>query len=323
MSQLPADCLNEIIEYLKDDKITLCSCLLVNRLWCETSVRTFWRDSGNYNIRHYRTLIACLPNESKKIIYDKGIVISSPTLKLPIFKYETFCKILSISRVYKKIGELLEETRPIIFNPGIVDYIQIVVLNLLRLLFKCEQDYVDFDKLSYASFSQLQILKIRNICSKCKSLIKFLEINGKSLKEFYLSEDHVRCHNDNSLNLAIANFCPNIRKLFVGFKHDNELESLKVVLNSCQYLETIKIWCTGSSLSEKEALEAVVKYSQNIHEIILYHTSDVISKLLPEELEAFFVNKYDKNMEIINEYIKLGVIKNFKIAEFDNGGFIF
>lgn len=104
-------------------------------------------------------------------------------------------------------------------------------------------------------------------------------------------------------------------------------------------------------MSEKEALEAVVKYSQNIHEIILYHTSDVISKLLQEELEAFFVSwinritqkslslaivtnndhdciihsldKCDKNMEIINEYIKLGVIKNFKIAEFDNGGFIF
>lgn len=112
MSQLPADCLNEITEYLKDDKITLCSCLLVNRLWCETSVRIFWRDNRNYNIRHYRTLIACLPNESKKIIYDEGIVISPPTLKLPMF---TFCKILSISRAYKKIGELLEETRPIIF----------------------------------------------------------------------------------------------------------------------------------------------------------------------------------------------------------------
>lgn len=109
MSQLPADCLNEIIEYLKDDKITLCSCLLVNRLWCETSVRTFWRDSGNYNIRHYRTLIACLLNESKKIIYDKGIVISSPTLKLSIFKYETFCKILSISRVYKKLENFLKK----------------------------------------------------------------------------------------------------------------------------------------------------------------------------------------------------------------------
>ena len=31
--QLSADCLNEIIEYLEKDKISLKSCLLVNRLW--------------------------------------------------------------------------------------------------------------------------------------------------------------------------------------------------------------------------------------------------------------------------------------------------
>ena len=57
MSQLPSDCLNEIFEYLKDDKVTLRSCLLVNRLWCEVSVRILWK-----SIRNYNTLIACLPN---------------------------------------------------------------------------------------------------------------------------------------------------------------------------------------------------------------------------------------------------------------------
>ena len=46
MSQLPADFINEIFEYLDDDKITLYSCLLVNRLWCEVSVRILWRELG-------------------------------------------------------------------------------------------------------------------------------------------------------------------------------------------------------------------------------------------------------------------------------------
>ena len=49
MSQLPADCLNEIFEYLEDDKVTLRSCLLVNRLWCEVAVRILWRNSLKYN----------------------------------------------------------------------------------------------------------------------------------------------------------------------------------------------------------------------------------------------------------------------------------
>jgi hypothetical protein len=487
MSKLSVDCLNEIIEYLEYDRDTLSSCILVNRLWCETSVRIYWRDSRSYNTCNIRTLFACLPIESKKYIFDNGIIISSPTLKVPMFKYASFCKILSISRIYDKIGDLLEKNQPLTFNFKIVQHIQIVIqeiykmfmkqinslkslgiyscretpeiivypemkdclknlselrcssnisseffyqlsqtchnilslnvnierrnvsdglvdlisvqknlkyfyliqnqecenkknitsittilpnsltnlflfennfnslsyvtklsnLQVLKLLFEREEDHIDFEKLIYARFSQLRILSIRNICSKYKSLIKFLENNGKSLKEFYVRDDHIRCYNDNSLNSTIIKFCPNLRKLFIGFKQDNELEILKLIFDSCRYLETIKILCAGSCLSEKEALEVVVKYSQNIHDIILYHTSDVITKLHPKELEAFFVSwvnripkkslslaivtdcdcthsldKYSKNMEIINKYIKLGVIKKFEIASFGDIGFI-
>src|SRR6266498_4696728 len=99
MSKLPADCLNEIFEYLEDDNVTLYSCLLVNRLWCEVSVRIFWRSIWNYNNRAYNTLISCLPNESKEILYKNGIVISTPTSKSPMFNYAAFCKILSIIQV--------------------------------------------------------------------------------------------------------------------------------------------------------------------------------------------------------------------------------
>jgi len=63
MFQLPADCLNEIFEYFEYDNDTLRSCLLVNRLWCELSVRILWKDDSNWN---YVTLISCLPNESKR-----------------------------------------------------------------------------------------------------------------------------------------------------------------------------------------------------------------------------------------------------------------
>ncbi len=45
--QLPADCLNDIFEYLENDKVTLHSCLLANRLWCEVSVRVLWRNIWN------------------------------------------------------------------------------------------------------------------------------------------------------------------------------------------------------------------------------------------------------------------------------------
>src|SRR6059058_5009720 len=100
--QLPADCLNEIFEYLEQDRVTLCSCLLVNRLWCEVSVRILWR-----NIRNYNTLITCLPNESKEILYKDGIMTSTSTSRPPMFNYATFCKVLSIHQVDCRIRQLL------------------------------------------------------------------------------------------------------------------------------------------------------------------------------------------------------------------------
>src|ERR1043165_2986651 len=63
-SQLHADCLGEIFEYLRGDEVTLRSCLLVNHLWCEGSVRILWARIQNYN-----TLVACLPSESKEILF--------------------------------------------------------------------------------------------------------------------------------------------------------------------------------------------------------------------------------------------------------------
>src|SRR2546421_2218755 len=93
MPQLPADCLNEIFEYLEKDKVTLRSCLLVNRLWCEVSVRILWRE-----IRNYNTLIACLPNESKEILSKSGVASSILASKPPMFNYASFCKILETDK---------------------------------------------------------------------------------------------------------------------------------------------------------------------------------------------------------------------------------
>src|SRR3954447_12480515 len=109
MSKFPADCLNEIFEYLEKDKATLRSCLLVNRLWCEVSVRILWRI-----IRNYNTLIACLPIESKEVLYQNGIITSTSAASTPpMFNYVSFCKVLSINRVSYEIRQLLNKQQPI------------------------------------------------------------------------------------------------------------------------------------------------------------------------------------------------------------------
>src|SRR6266511_936500 len=117
--QLPTDCLNEIIEYLEEDEISLRSCLLVNRLWCKIAVRILWRNVWNI---HYRinfmphrahvplsilsTLIACLPNESKDLLCKNEISIPTPTTKSPLFNYISFIRTL----LFFKIDSIVEVT---------------------------------------------------------------------------------------------------------------------------------------------------------------------------------------------------------------------
>ena len=114
MSQLPADCLDEVFEYLEDDQSALFSCMLVNHFWCEVSVRIFWRNIWNYSVSNFSTLVACLPNESKEVLYENGIIISTPTSKSPTFNYASFCRVLSINRVHYMIEKLLKNQQSLI-----------------------------------------------------------------------------------------------------------------------------------------------------------------------------------------------------------------
>ncbi|PKK61652.1 hypothetical protein RhiirC2_791494 [Rhizophagus irregularis] len=101
MVQLPIDCMNQILEYFTNDSRTLISCLLVNRYWCKATVRIYWEE-----IRNYKTLIACLPNESKEILNNNGILI--PTSNL-LFNYASFCKSLSLGVIICNIERFLKK----------------------------------------------------------------------------------------------------------------------------------------------------------------------------------------------------------------------
>ncbi|CAI2181684.1 14891_t:CDS:2 [Funneliformis geosporum] len=98
---LPADCIKETFEYLEDKDLR--SCLLVNRLWCEVSVRILWRVMQNFN-----TLIACLTNKSKAILYKNGIKVSTSISRSPLFNYIIFIKMLGINTINDEITGFLK-----------------------------------------------------------------------------------------------------------------------------------------------------------------------------------------------------------------------
>jgi hypothetical protein len=120
VSQLPTECLDEILEYLEDDNIILYSCLLVNRFWCKITVRILWRNIWDFKYFYRRrslrvassilsTLIACLPNESKELLYKNKIFILTPISNIPLFNYPEFCKVLSINMITKIVNKVLKD----------------------------------------------------------------------------------------------------------------------------------------------------------------------------------------------------------------------
>jgi hypothetical protein len=112
-------------------------------------------------------------------------------------------------------------------------------------------------------------------------LVKFLEINGKNLKEF-----HVNGYG--SLNLIITKYCPNLKSLYTLFPK-NEMETLKIIFNNCQQLESIKILCGKGYLTEKEIFRIVAKHSpKSFHELKLINFV-----IFESDFETFFINWKD------------------------------
>jgi hypothetical protein len=211
--------------------------------------------------------------------------------------------------------------------------------NLQEIIFSFLEsaDFEDFKELQFANFPKLQVLKIPYYCPNPEHVIKFLEINGKNLKNFYISE------NDKALILSIANFCPNLKSLCVAFNND-EIDILKTIFIGCQYLERIKVWCGGDYLPVKKVLETVVNHAPNSFcELKIYNNSN-LAVISPEDLELFFIgwkNRTPKklltligincfyynynslvseeNMKIIKKYKDLGIIK-FKTRSYYEEG---
>ncbi|PKY39886.1 hypothetical protein RhiirA4_529217 [Rhizophagus irregularis] len=94
-------------------------------------------------------------------------------------------------------------------------------INLQELIISIYNgDVLGFEELQNIIFPKLQILNFKRECPKYEEFIKFLENNGKNLKELYVGDDHIediKGYNENSLNLAIVKLCPNLRKLSTGF----------------------------------------------------------------------------------------------------------
>ncbi|RIA91137.1 hypothetical protein C1645_875643 [Glomus cerebriforme] len=116
MSNLTADCLYEIFQHLKDNTESLHSCILVNRIWCATSVPFLWRNpfkpmvsfysKEKYSVGMFCTLFSCLDKETKEFLSLCNINSTDLTLiqkkiffNKPLFMYPKYCRYLDLKKL--------------------------------------------------------------------------------------------------------------------------------------------------------------------------------------------------------------------------------
>ncbi|CAG8589221.1 9944_t:CDS:1 [Funneliformis caledonium] len=209
-------------------------------------------------------------------------------------------------------------------------------LQELSLSFLKTNGLKDFEILQYATLPKLQILTFEIKCAAVVYLINFLENNGKNLKKLDLGKKKFF---DNSLNLAISNFCTNLTSLRFTYSYKT-LDSLKLILNGCEQLESMDILSSVNCRGCQDfiLLEMIVEFSpKKFHELKVDMGSCVdqviafqwgfepifkcwanrvpcipLSLTINSKLESE-ITMEESNVKVIEEFIKLGVIKEIKI----------
>ncbi|GBC03748.1 hypothetical protein RclHR1_00530023 [Rhizophagus clarus] len=132
MILLPEDCLREIFRYLEHDRRIhdLHSCLLVNRMWCDTIVPILWKNpigiswenKGTENLfgwdniktnefweRFARTTLSCLPSESRKLLMNYNIKLNIKIPEYSTFNYVGYIQFISYRIILRCIEEILDD----------------------------------------------------------------------------------------------------------------------------------------------------------------------------------------------------------------------
>ena len=93
-----------LFKELQSDSRSLFSCLLVNKLWCETVIPILWRDpwryEGNINYQKasslYHIIILSLPNDIKEFLTNQGIQLFPISHQSLSFDYLSFCRSINM-----------------------------------------------------------------------------------------------------------------------------------------------------------------------------------------------------------------------------------
>jgi len=276
MFELNKDILFLIFKELQDDSKSLFSCLMANRLWCETVVTILWKNPWHYNINYkdkgylFVIIASYLSNDIKEFLTRQGIQLSSVSHKSLLFDYLSFCRSININNI-----------NAIISTGSSSAYNQFILQQEFYGLFmkKCpEFNYLDMKSINH------QIFYFSEARSHLESLCE-LECNTFI---------------DSSYFYGLARLCQYIQRLIISnnnLKVNHGMIKLIEVQKNLKYIE----WeddLDGDYFGEesyKEVLHAIEKKADILNHLKIFflNISNTFQKVLPK------LNKL-KTLMIIN-----------------------
>src|SRR5581483_4010931 len=125
---------------------------------------------------------------SKKILYENGIIISTPTSKSPTFNYASFCKVLSITRIRYLTEKVLRNQQPIsLQNFNNNTYI------VIQEIFKMFMDQTSLKRLNFFPYQNINFTVYPG-AKDCLKNLSELCCNSNVSYEFFYNLSHI-CHN--------------------------------------------------------------------------------------------------------------------------------
>ncbi|CAI2191132.1 10148_t:CDS:1, partial [Funneliformis geosporum] len=268
-----------IFEYLEDKDLR--SCLLVNRLWCEVSVRILWRVMQNFN-----TVITCLPNKSKAILYNNGIKFSTSTSRRPLFNYIVFIKMLWINSIDRAITRFLKNNQPSTLQ-NLDNHKRMITRETFKMLMN--QTTL---KILHFDFGSTSIPNIPfsaypggKECLKCLS--EFL-CSSNIYPEFFYQISRI-CHNLKSLKIIFTRFISN---------------GLAELISVQQNLKYLNLDYCNNYLDEGQLLSRIPNTLTKIHIV------------QPHQMQLSFLSTLSNLQELSLSFFRKKGLKDFKNLQY-------
>ncbi|RIA90750.1 hypothetical protein C1645_875899 [Glomus cerebriforme] len=286
---------NHIIYYLRNDKASLYSCILVNRFLCRLTIPILWEDplSTKWNDEfHYHFIdiyLLFLNNDDKKIFKESQILqrINSFSFK-PLFDYPSFIKTLNTYQLESHVvnwSSFIQKSKKSNSSSTFQypdPYISLTIDNHHKndSLTISHHEYINLN-------NKKNVIKPKEMINTlCSLLIKLFMKNDASLNNlnisiisnnnnFFIETYDIIMKNPKFLS-SIENFTVSSRNIYSSSQFDSFLYSIPSIFPS---IKNLNLDMKVNDIPLTKSLADVIQFQPHLSSLILSFTNSNISYL--------------------------------------------